>query len=63
MSDTLAPKNALTPDAFAHRYGEILSMGLWGARWVGSAIVRGRGRTRKYVAYDQRTKGYIVEVI
>lgn len=50
--------NRLTPEDFHDRYGDVAAMSLWGARWVGSAIlVKGH----KYVRFDHATGDYVTE--
>ena len=50
--------NRLTPDDFFKRFGDISAMSLWGARWVGSAILT---EGHRYVYFDHTEGDYVTE--
>jgi hypothetical protein len=50
------PDGRMTPEQFGAKYGRVLAMSLWGARWVGSALTKS-----SYIYFDHKSGQYITE--
>lgn len=54
--DTVYTDGRLDERQFVAKFGNVLAMSSWGARWVGSALTK-----RHYIYFDHKAGDYTVE--